>query len=109
MVLVCEETQGEVRKGVDNYSVKSEVKMRSRGQFDLEATFYSLKKRESHQESIRLYLDPKKLASKPDISISDIELISVSSDELPVWMKPVVTTSAVVIGRATVPNAQSIS
>ena len=82
MELVCEETQGKVHKIVDNYSVKSEVKMRSRRQFDLAATLYSIKKRESHQKSIRLYLDPKKLASKPDISTSDIELISVSPDEL---------------------------
>jgi hypothetical protein len=82
MELVCEETQGKVRKMVENYSVKSEVKMRSRRQFDLQATLYSMKKRESHQESIRLYLDPKKLASKPDTSTPDIELISVSPDEL---------------------------
>ena len=54
----------------------------SKRQFDLKTTLYSPEKRESHQENLRLYLDPKKLTSEPDISISDIELISVSTNEL---------------------------
>lgn len=81
-VLVCEGTQDKVRKVVDNYSVKFEGKMRSTGQFDLKATLHSQKKKATHDESLRLYLDPQKLTTEPNISIADIELISVSSDEL---------------------------
>jgi len=81
-VLVCEETEDDVRKVVDNYSVKSLCKMSSTGQFDLKATLHSQKKNETRDESLCLYLDPQKLALEPNISIGDIELISVSSDEL---------------------------
>ena len=84
-VLDCEGTPDKVHKVIDNYSVKSEGKMLrtvSKRQFDLKTTLYSPEKRESHQENLRLYLDPKKLTSEPDISISDIELISVSTNEL---------------------------
>jgi hypothetical protein len=69
LVLVCEGTQDKVRKVVDNYSVKSEGMMYSTGQFVLKTTLH-------------LYLDPKKLTSEPNISVADIELTSVSSDEL---------------------------
>jgi hypothetical protein len=82
LVLVCEGTQDKVRKVVDNYSVKSECKMRSTGHFVLETEVYSQKDRAAHNENLRLYLDPKKLTGGPNFSIADIELISVSSDEL---------------------------
>ena len=81
-VIVCEETQDKVRKVVDNYLIKSEGKMSSTGQFDIKATLHSQKKNETRDESLYLYLDPKKLALEPNISIGDIELISVSSNEL---------------------------
>jgi hypothetical protein len=84
-VLDCEGTPDKVRKVIENYSVKSEGKMFrtvSKRQFNLETTLYSPEKRESYQENLRLYLDPKKLTTEPDISISDIELISISTDEL---------------------------
>jgi len=82
LVLVCEGTQDKVRKVVDNYSVKSEGKMHSTGQFVLKTTLYSQKKKATHHENLHLYLDPKKLTSEPNISDPDIELTSVSSDEL---------------------------
>ena len=82
LVLVCEGTQDKVRKVVDNYSVKSEGKMPTTGQFDLKATLYSQEKNETHDENLQLYLDPKKLTSEPNSPVADIELISVSSDEL---------------------------
>jgi hypothetical protein len=56
--------------------------MSSTGQFYLKATLYSQEKKGTHNENLRLYLDPKKLTSEPNISVSDIELISVSSGEL---------------------------
>jgi hypothetical protein len=82
MVLVCEGTPDEIRKAVENYSVKSEGKMRSTGQFALKTTLYSQEKKSRHLENLRLYLDPQKLTAQPNISVADIELISVSSDEL---------------------------
>jgi hypothetical protein len=82
LVLVCEGTQDKVRQVVENYSVKSEGKMHSTGQFALKTTLYSQEKKGTHHENLRLYLDPKKLTSEPNISVADIELISVSSDKL---------------------------
>jgi hypothetical protein len=82
LVRVCEGTQDKARKVVDKYSVKSEGKMPSTGQFDLKATLYSQEKKATHHENLSLYLDPKKLTSEPNYSVADIELISVSSDEL---------------------------
>lgn len=82
LVLVCEGTPDNVRKVVDNFSVKSEGKMHSSGEFDLKATLHSQEKNVTHLENYHLYLDPQKLASEPDISVSDLELISVSSGEL---------------------------
>ena len=82
LVLVCEGTQDKVRKVFDDYSVKSEGKMPSTGQFDLKTTLYSQEKKGTHHENLRLYLDPKKLTSEPNVSVADIELISVSADEL---------------------------
>jgi len=82
LVLVCEGTQGKVRKVVDEYSVKSEGKMPTTGRFDLKATLKSHGNKGTHRENLQLYLDPKKLTSEPNVSDPDIELISVSSDEL---------------------------
>jgi len=82
LVLVCEGTQDKVRKVFDDYSIKSEGKMPSTGQFVLKTTLYSQEKKGTHQENHRLYLDFKKLTTEPNISVADIELISVSSDEL---------------------------
>ena len=82
LVLVCEESQDKVRKVVDKYSVKSEGKLHSTGQFDLKTTLHSQEKKGKHHENLRFYLDPKKLTLEPNISVADIELISVSSGEL---------------------------
>jgi hypothetical protein len=81
-VLVCEGYQDKDRKVVDEYSVKSEGKIHSTGQFDLKATLHSQEKKATHHENLQLYLDPKKLTSEPNSPVADIELISVSSDEL---------------------------
>jgi len=82
LVLVCEGTQDKVHKVVDEYSVKSEGKMPTTERFELKATLKSHGKKGTHRENLQLYLDPKKLTSEPNISDPDIELISVSSDEL---------------------------
>ena len=43
---------------------------------------HSIKLRTSHNEILRLFLSKAKLASEPGIVDADIELISVSSDQL---------------------------
>jgi len=85
MATACEGSPDSIRKVVDTYSVESEGRMvatASGKQFDLETNFYSMEKRESHQENFRFYLDSKKLALEPDISTSDIELITISPNKL---------------------------
>jgi hypothetical protein len=82
LVLVCEGTQDKVRKVVNNYSVKSESKMLSSGQFVLKTTLYSIEKKATQHDNLQLYLDSKNLTSKPNSPVAEIELISVSSDEL---------------------------
>jgi hypothetical protein len=69
-VLGCKETDGEVRGQMENYSIKSEGTLNSRGQFVFKSDLYSMEKKTTHHEIFRLYLS------------ADIELISVSSDEL---------------------------
>jgi hypothetical protein len=56
--------------------------MDSSGQFVLDSTLSSRKKKTRQHETLRLYLSAEKLASEPNISVADIELISVSRDEL---------------------------
>jgi len=79
-VLQCRETDGEVRGQMENYSIKSEGKFLSSGQFILESDLYSQELRTSHNEILRLFLSKEKLASEPDIVDADIELIAVSSN-----------------------------
>jgi hypothetical protein len=79
-VIQCKETDGEVREQMENYSIKSEGKFLSSGQFVLESDLYSQELKTSHNEILRLFLSEEKLASEPGIVDADIELIAVSSD-----------------------------
>jgi hypothetical protein len=81
-MLTCTETQDERREKIDNFSIKSEGKFLSRGQFVLKSDLYSRELTASHNELLRLYLNEEKLTKQPDIKVAEIELISVSSDEL---------------------------
>jgi len=81
-VIQCREIDGEVREQMENYSIKSKGKLLSTGQFVLESDFFSIELRTSHNEILRLFLSKAKLASEPGIVDADIELISVSSDQL---------------------------
>jgi hypothetical protein len=84
-VLLCQGSPDNIRKVVETYSVESEGEMTSTSsgrRFDLETILYSRKKRASHQQNFHFYLDSKKLASAPDLSTSDIELISISPNKL---------------------------
>jgi hypothetical protein len=81
-LISCEGTEDEPREEIENYSVEANGSMDSSGKFALVTKFSSRQKRKSYEEKLRLYLDHNKLASEPNRSVSDIELLSVSSDEL---------------------------
>jgi len=81
-VLGCPETPDERREQIDNYTIKSKGTMQSTGQFVLESDMYSMEKRHTVNKILRLYLSEEKLAKQPNIKVADIELISVSSNEL---------------------------
>lgn len=78
----CKDIKGEVYQEINNYTIKSEGRMHSRGQFILKSDIYSRESNSTRLEAFPLYLDPKKLTTEEDISVSDLELISVSSDHL---------------------------
>ena len=78
----CKDFKGEVYQVINNFTIKSEGRMHSRGQFILKSNLYSRESNSTRLEAIPLYLDPKKLTTQEGISVSDLELISVSSDYL---------------------------
>ena len=74
--------KGEVYQEINNFTIKSEGRMTSRGQFILKSNLYSLESNSTRLKTLPYYLDPKKLTTQEGISVSDLELISVSSDHL---------------------------
>lgn len=72
----------EIRKETENYTVTSKGKTDSEGQFTLESALYFPEKRTKQNETFRLFLGQERLATRPDTQLSDIELVSVSQDEL---------------------------
>ena len=81
-VVVCEGSEDDVRREIENFSVKSVGSMKTSGRFTLDSRLHSRQKKSRHQEYIRLYLSEQLLASEANRSVSDIELVSVSSNEL---------------------------
>ncbi len=81
-VAVCDDTEDGVIREIHNYSIKSEGTLDRSGEFVLESTLLSRKKRTRQHEILRLFLSTERLASKSNILGADIELISVSDDEL---------------------------
>jgi hypothetical protein len=82
LVIGCNGREGEVSEQLENYSVKSEATMYRAERFILRSDLYSRKDRSTEQQTLYLYLNKEQLASVPNIKIADIEVISVSSDEL---------------------------
>ena len=78
--LNCTEMPDERREKIDNFSIKSEGKFLSRGQFVLVSELYSQELRTTHNEILRLFLSKEKLVSDPGLVDADIELIAVSSN-----------------------------
>ena len=81
-VLVCEGSKSDVRKEIDEYTIKAEGKIDSYGQLTLKTTLSSRKKRTRHHEDLHLFLSEERLTLEPNMVNANIELISVSSDKL---------------------------
>jgi hypothetical protein len=80
--LVCLGTTEEPEEKVDEFSIEATVKMSRGGQFAFKSTLVSREKREKRHETIRLHLGKKHLATAEGLSVSDIELVSLSNEEL---------------------------
>ena len=79
----CEENEGEVRQATGYYRITSAGEMATRGHFILKSTLHPRSSQESRSESeLPFYLDSKKIATERDISVSNLELVSLSSDHL---------------------------
>lgn len=81
-LISCVGTEDEPREEIRNYSLESKGTLDSSGKFALAVKFSSRQERKSYEENLRLYLSHDKLATEPNISVSDIELLTVSNDEL---------------------------
>jgi hypothetical protein len=81
-VLNCLKKEGKVYEQVDDYSIRTEGNLRSRGQFVLKSTLQSNANWTTEDNILRLYLSEKILAENANLTVPDIELISVSPDEL---------------------------
>jgi len=97
-VLVCKGTIEEPLEETDEYSISSVVKMSRGGQFALKSTLTSREKRTKQHENIHLHLSKKLLATQDNRSVSDLELISVSSDGL-VYLRKSVRKKVIGHGR----------
>jgi hypothetical protein len=82
-VLFCTQTDGQVYEELDNYSINSIGKIhRGTGEFSIESALHNRDRWTKEDKILRLYLSEKILAEKANLAVPDIELISVSSDEL---------------------------
>jgi hypothetical protein len=79
---VCEGTEQEILGEMEKFSITATAAMGNSGEFSLESTVSSQENRTTHGETLRLYLSSERLATEHNISEADIELISVSKDEL---------------------------
>jgi hypothetical protein len=100
-VLDCKGTVEEPIEETEEYLIRSVVKMSRTGAFGLESTLTSEEKRTKQDEIIRLHLSKKMLATQDNKAVSDLELISVSSDELVYLRKSVSGNPRRVIERLT--------
>jgi len=78
----CQEWGGQVVEELEHFTIRSEGKMNSTGMFVLESELYSKENRTKTRHLFRLYLSKYQLAARYGVQEPDIELISLSSDEL---------------------------
>jgi hypothetical protein len=81
-IVVCTGREDEIFRETDKYSIESTGKMSRSGDFTLNSTLSSREKKTKQHEIIRLCVNRERLATVCNLGESDIELISVSNDEL---------------------------
>lgn len=106
-VLVCKGTIEDPLEETDKYSISSVVKMSRGGQFALKSTLTSREKKTKQHESIHLHLSKNLLATQDNRSVSDLELISVSSDQL-VYLRKSVRKKVIGHGRKAAERVMAI-
>jgi hypothetical protein len=82
LVVGCSGREGEVAEQLENYSIKSKATMTRGEKFVLSSDMFSVQDRSTAQQILYLYLDDNQLTSVPNTKSVDIEVISVSPDEL---------------------------
>jgi hypothetical protein len=80
--LNCEGPEDAIRREIENFMIDAKAYIDSEGVFTLESTLVRARENTEQQESLRLFLGKTMLATRPLISASDIELVSVSREEL---------------------------
>jgi hypothetical protein len=86
-IVKCEGPEDNIRKETESFTVESRGTTDSAGQLTLASTLYWPEQRVRQQEAFHLFLSQDRLATRPDISASDIELVSVSRDGLMIVKK----------------------
>ena len=77
----CAGPEDRIRQETESYTVSTRGTYRSQGQFTLENHIYSQQERTTTDQTYDFYLNERRLATA-DISVSDIEIVNISSTEL---------------------------
>jgi hypothetical protein len=80
--LNCEGPEDAIRREIEDFTIDAKAYIDSEGLFTLESTLVRARENTEQQESLRLFLGKTMLATRPHISASDVELVSVSPAEL---------------------------
>jgi hypothetical protein len=78
----CEGPEDAIRKDTETYTIHSQGKTDSGGQFTLESTLYYPEKKTKQHDALHLFLGKDRLTTRPDVQAADIELVSASQNEL---------------------------
>jgi hypothetical protein len=78
----CRDIEDEVVTETEEYSVESKIDWRRSGQFSIKSSLSSEAKRSTHQDVLYLCLNRQRLSTVCNLAVSNIELMTVASDEL---------------------------
>ena len=81
-VEACRDMGDEFITETEEYSIESKIDWRRSGEFSINSSLSSQKKRTKHQNRLYLCLNRKRLATVCNVAVSNIELIKAASDEL---------------------------
>ena len=95
----CDQYGGKVIEKPENFTIRSNCRMNSAGEFVLESELYSRENRVNTNQKIRLYLKKDHLSTRPGAQEADILVLSVSSDELIYLQKTNARSGGIYAGR----------